>query len=224
MNTSLNDTQRQHQEIALLLPWLVNNSLEGDELSRVENHVRHCFICRRELADLRKLAAKVGQKSDLDIAAETSFARLGDKLAKPAVTPCRPAAAARRGWSSRRRIFRSSGFRYALAASLVLSAMLPLVLKSLDDVYSDSFATLSAARPLADQSGELRVVFAKTASAGDIAALLQQLHGQQIGEANSVGALNIRLHGDGDSPSLDQAIAMLRSRPEVLLAEPVLQP
>jgi len=223
MNTSLNDTQRQHQEIALLLPWLVNNSLEGDELIRVENHVRHCFVCRRELVDLRRLASIVGQKSDLDIAAETSFARLGDKLVKPALTPYRHPAQARRGWNGSR-ILRNSGFRFALAASLVLAAMLPLGLKTLNGDNNDSFATLSAAKPLDVQSGELRVVFAKTASPADIAALLEQLHGQQIGEANSVGALNIRLNSDGGSPKLEQAIAMLRSRPEVLLAEPVLQP
>ena len=73
-------------------------------------------------------------------------------------------------------------------------------------------------------AGELRVMFAKSTSAADIAATLNQLHGQQVGEANSVGALTIRLVTDSGGPSLHQAIALLRRRPDVLLAEPVLQP
>lgn len=221
MKTSITDTETQHQEISLLLPWFVNNSLEGDELSRVEKHIRHCFLCRRELVELRKLAAAVGRKSELDVAAETSFARLGGKLSKAPVLPMQRQA--RRGWSIGRHL-KSRGVQFALAASLVLAALLPLGLPTLSQYGEDSFATLSAARPASMQSGELRVVFAKSASAGDIAAVLRQLNGQQIGEANSVGALNIRLNSEDGSPDIDQAIALLRNRPDVLLAEPVLQP
>jgi hypothetical protein len=221
MKTSIIDTESQHQEIALLLPWFVNNSLEGEELSRVENHIRHCFICRRELVDLRKLATAFGQKSELDIAAETSFARLGGKLVKPTIIPTQHKTPRGRGIS---RYTSNRSVRFALAASLVLAALLPLALPKMSNYGDDSFATLSAARPTAMQTGELRVVFAQSLSASDIAALLQQLHGQQVGEANSVGALNIRLNSDGGSPDVEQAIAMLRSRPDVLLAEPVLQP
>lgn len=225
MNTSLNDTQRQHQEIALLLPWFVNDSLESDEHSRVENHIRRCLVCRRQLIDLRRLADMVNQESNLDVAAETSFSRIADQLGKPASARYQQPAAAKHRDRSIKRYSRSSSFAYALAASLVLAALLPLGLQTMQRDDSDSFATLSAATTaVSNQTGELRVVFAKTASASDIAALLEALHGQPIGAANSVGALNIRLNHDGSSPTLEQAIALLRSRPEVVLAEPVVQP
>lgn len=223
MNNPLNDTQRQHQEIALLLPWFVNHSLESDEQARVESHIRRCLVCRRQLVDLRRLAGMVSEKSDLDVAAETSFARIANQLGKPA-TAGNQSVAARLGDRIVKRYSHNRAFAYALAASLVLAAILPLGMQTLDRADSDRFATLSAATPVANQTGELRVVFAKTASAGDIAALLESLHGHPIGAANSMGALNIGLNHDGSSPNLEQAIALLRSRPEVVLAEPVLQP
>ena len=69
-----------HQQIQLLLPWYVNHSLEQNERKQVENHLRSCILCRRELVVLRKLAEDVNQSSVLDVAAEASFARLRGKL------------------------------------------------------------------------------------------------------------------------------------------------
>lgn len=38
-----------------LLPWYVNGTLEGDELHEVEEHLRSCVACRREVEELREL-------------------------------------------------------------------------------------------------------------------------------------------------------------------------
>ena len=44
-----------HQQILLLLPWYLNQSLEQGEQKQVEKHIAHCLLCRRELISLRKL-------------------------------------------------------------------------------------------------------------------------------------------------------------------------
>lgn len=42
-----------------LLPWLVNGTLEGDERLEVEEHLRSCLVCRREVEQLRDLRREV---------------------------------------------------------------------------------------------------------------------------------------------------------------------
>jgi len=42
-----------------LLPWYVNGTLEGDELREVEEHLRSCVACRREVEELRELQREV---------------------------------------------------------------------------------------------------------------------------------------------------------------------
>jgi anti-sigma factor RsiW len=38
-----------------ILPWFVNGTLEGEELRDVEEHLRSCLTCRREVKELREL-------------------------------------------------------------------------------------------------------------------------------------------------------------------------
>jgi len=44
-----------------LLPWYVNGTLEGEELLEVEQHLRSCLTCRREVEELRELRRGVQQ-------------------------------------------------------------------------------------------------------------------------------------------------------------------
>ena len=110
-----------------------------------------------------------------------------------------------------------------MAASLLL-AVIPLTLHTLKTNTTDDYYTLSAAKPESTGGKALRVVFAKSLSDAEVAAVLAEIHGQRIGEPNSVGALTVRIGTDEGSPHLEGAVALLRSRQDVLLAEPVMQP
>ena len=70
----------QHQQLQLLLPWYVNESLCEVERLQVEEHSHGCFLCNRELVALRKLQAAVNQASILQMAAEVSFASVCEKM------------------------------------------------------------------------------------------------------------------------------------------------
>jgi hypothetical protein len=223
MTVTTSNSQAQHQQVQLLLPWYINQSLQPQERLIVEEHIRHCLLCRRELVGLSKLANAITQTSDLDAAAETSFTGLAGKLPARELIPVSSGAVKQQ--TPRHRLssyVKHSGFRYAMAASLLL-ALLPFGWQKLP-IPNEGFRTLSAARPGSSQDPELRVVFAKSSSEADIAVVLAALHGQRVGEANSAGALTVRLNSYDGKPSLEQAIAILRSRTDVLLAEPVLQP
>jgi hypothetical protein len=224
MNQSTSISQNQHQEVQLLLPWYVNQSLRQHEHRLVENHIRHCLPCRRELDSLRKLAEAVTLASDLDLAAETSFAGLRKKLPARAPGRAQSAASAKTAIPGRIGKFANqTGVRLAMAASLLL-AVIPLTLHTVQTNTADDYYTLSAAQPESAAGKELRVVFAKSSSPAEVAAVLAEIRGRRIGEPNSVGALTVRLEAGGSSPRLEEAIALLRSRQDVLLAEPVMQP
>ena len=51
--------QASHREIALLLPWYVNGSLDGPERDRVRLHVQGCHRCQQEVPLLRLIQTEV---------------------------------------------------------------------------------------------------------------------------------------------------------------------
>ena len=100
-----NNPYSAHHDISLLLPWYVNKTLQGDEIERVENHLKVCLTCRREIAILHKLAEAVQREGSLDSAAQASFSRLKKRLHSPDETSREKAqkvvalAAQRKGYS-----------------------------------------------------------------------------------------------------------------------------
>jgi len=59
-----------------LLPWLVNGTLEGEELRRVEEHLRSCLTCRREVDELRRLRREIQAASDVSPSETPGLERL----------------------------------------------------------------------------------------------------------------------------------------------------
>jgi anti-sigma factor RsiW len=52
---------RRCEKISELLPWHVNGTLSGEELTKVEHHLRRCQRCCAEVRELRKLQASLAQ-------------------------------------------------------------------------------------------------------------------------------------------------------------------
>ncbi|MDD1621630.1 MAG: hypothetical protein LUQ11_09125 [Methylococcaceae bacterium] len=235
MNQTTFQSADQHQQISLLLPWYVNQSLELNERQRVEHHVRGCMLCRRELVHLAKLAAAVKETSDLDVAAEASFNAMRARLQArrqqsvsndvPAPDDTLEKRADRKPGSpdkvsTRYRLFpEGRGLRLAIAASLLL-AIVPFAMRYGQSPVATDYYTLSDLKPESGAGSLLRVVFVKSMSDNDIDALLSKVHGQRMEGPNSVGAYTIRID-DKDAPNLASAIAFLREQADVMLAEPV---
>lgn len=237
---TLQSTDR-HQQLVLLLPWYLNQSLELAEHQQVENHLKSCILCRRELVNLGKLAAAVKQASDLDVAAEVSFNGLRDKLhtavhsqQKPELsvvpqtigTPEKTNIAnfrAKKPHHPFQTFIDGNGRSLAIAASLLL-ATIPFALQYGQSPTTSDYYTLSDAKPDSMAGTQLRVVFSKSMSDTDINALLAQIHGQRVDGPSSVGAYTVKLDSGKNAPELANAVAFLRSQQDVVLAEPILQP
>lgn len=76
----MTDDAMSHEEAALLLPWLVNGTLDSSERERVERHVRGCVTCRTELVEQRALASLVRDRPIVPLSAERDFERLRQAL------------------------------------------------------------------------------------------------------------------------------------------------
>ncbi|MGJ0486987.1 MAG: zf-HC2 domain-containing protein [Methylomicrobium sp.] len=214
-----------HQQIRLLLPWYANQTLSFEEQDRVENHLRHCPSCRRELVSLKSLAKALTEAPESGGDAETSFIALRAKLPlrkAPVTLSTIPANTATRDKS--RKFSRQNSIRFALAASLLL-AVIPLILHIQRTHPTEGYYMLSDNRPETANAKDLRIVFAKSLSNAEIDAILAKIHAHRINAPNSVGAITVRLDDDqkSDKQTAD-AVDLLRRNHDILLAEPVAQP
>lgn len=228
MNSRISSSVDTHSAVVLLLPWYVNRSLEASERQLVDQHLKSCLICRRELSALRKLAVAVRQTADLQVAAEASFAGLRTKMpmVSPAQSQAAPPANGRGGLAgrNRRRVWRNAsntGKGVAIAASLLLATV--SAMRYLPALSSANYYTLSVAKSEASTVGQLRVVFAKSLADADIDAVLGRIGAVRVEGPNSVGAYTVKLAGGNSSADLASAIALLRARRDVIFAEPVAQ-
>ena len=226
--------EEQHRQIRQLLPWYVNGSLQGHERQLVEAHLRSCFLCGKELLELRNLSRAVNGASDLDVAAEVSFANLRIKMhGKPmagkvsAMDEYQPIAP---GWAwlaaHRVKWLASPGAmavkHLAIAASLLL-ALIPLTLHLWKPITAGDYFTLAANKPVDSGHGLLHVVFAKSTSDADVDALLAQVNGRRMDGPNSVGAYTVQLDDSEESRDPARIIEFLRRQQLVLLVEPAIQ-
>ena len=115
------------------------------------------------------------------------------------------------------------GTRFAIAASLFLT-VITLTLGFVQSPAPADYYTLSAEKPELPAGANLRVVFSKTLSDSDIDSMLAHIHGQRIDGPNNVGAFTVRIETYSDNQDLLSAVTYLRSRQDVVLAEPVVQP
>jgi putative zinc finger protein len=111
-----------HSDAWLQLPWLANGRLAGTERVRVEEHVRGCAQCTREVALQRRLCEVLTEPERVTYAPGPSFRKLMDRIdGREPVTPAAPPPSRLRAFAAAR----SSAWRppgLAWAASFLLFA------------------------------------------------------------------------------------------------------
>jgi hypothetical protein len=91
-----------HQDAWLSLPWLANGRLSGAERSRVEEHVRGCAQCAREVALQQRLCDVLTEPERVTYAPGPSFRKLMDRIdGRAPLTPVEPRAARLRTLATR---------------------------------------------------------------------------------------------------------------------------
>jgi Putative zinc-finger/Fervidolysin N-terminal prodomain len=194
-----------HKVADVLLPWLVNGTLEGDELAFVQQHVAVCPRCQREVDWLREFhaACAAGEKIPGGSPALGSLRRKLD-----ARTEDRGILAQLR--DSR---FRSGWTRWVIAAEFAVIALLGGVL--LHSIEQPSLYRTLGAGNAAISTGALVVVFDPATPEGDLRRILRDVEARLIDGPTQANAYVL----DVPPSRREQAVRELKSNPAVVLVE-----
>ncbi len=198
----------EHAELAELLPWYANSTLDDEQRARINAHAAVCAECARELTFLKGLADGMEAEESLFLNPERSFSSLAQRI---------DALEAELGWGDIARVVRTklSGewvLPTAACATLFLVAWLWLGLSA------PNFRTLSAPNepPVSEQS-VIRLVFDESTSVGELQELLHRLDLELVGGPSAYGVLTAHTASD----RLDEIVEELRQDPRVSFAEPI---
>ena len=198
-----------HYRAFELLPWLANGSLSAAEREAVEQHVRNCLSCHRELKEQQRLRIAVRAQPTIHLSAQTGYERLARELGgDPLLQEPRRA----------RPLDRFVRVATVAAAGLAIVAMLLWVVPSPRGARSDNaYETLATDETHA--AGDVDVVFVHSVTAAEMQALLAEIDGSIAGGPSEAGRYTIRLDDAKVTDArLDELVARLAADPRILFA------
>ncbi len=207
-----------HQKVQELLPWLLNGTLEAQDATLVEEHLRGCPGCRAELECLRVLQSAYVE-SELAPDAEAALAKLRPRLTDPAADkPRRPArrTPALQGRAPALQAAIPGWLKFTLAAQFLLIFGLGSTML-LPDRGAPDFHGLSAAGGPRHATGSVVVVFGAATPQSEVARILRSAGGRVVDGPTESNGFVLAL-SDSDPKA---ALARLRAEPAVVLAEPL---
>ncbi len=188
-----------HKETRALLPWYVNGQADAADRMLVDAHIATCAACREDLAQERRLSAAVRDLPHVDDAA---WERLAGSLAR------RPE---QRAWWQRP--VRVAWFVAAQAAVVLLCVGLFVTRQSVPPTATYRvLGDAPAARP-----GNVLVMFAPKTSDPVVRNAIATANARLVDGPTDAGAYLLAV-APGER---DAALARLRARPDVTLAQPI---
>jgi hypothetical protein len=225
-----------HQELALMLPWYVNKTLQGAELKAIESHLTVCLSCKREVVQLQKLAQAVIQEGSLDSAEQASFSRLKKRLhsgqpldlqalpqqVRPEQQKTPVSGNVSQLSNARKQRWASVSPALAMAAAVLLTLTVLMPRHVENDIQGSDFRTLSSdAQPEAMNANEIRVVFAENVDQQQKSKILARVQGQFMSDnPTAQGVYTVRLERNIASKHLLDMVEVLRKDSSVIFAEP----
>ena len=202
-----------HEESWLLLPWLANGRLGGAERARLEQHVRGCEECAREVSLQRLWCSTLTEPERVTHAPAPSFRKLMERI--DAEPPQRAALSvpALRGVRARA-AWRPPGL--AWAASFVLCVTLGTV--ALTAYRWSQPLYLTHTLPAAAAPGVLHIAFDRSLPIGDAEQLLISAGARVVEGPDATGVLGVAPVGAAGLRALAER---LRSDPQVRWIEPL---
>jgi hypothetical protein len=217
-------SQSAHEEVWVLLPWYVNQTLSNDEHDLVEQHLKTCVSCRSELAIQKKLSEQVYESTTDDVCEQVQYSQLLKKIhAEPANIVQRQTT-----------FFSRIGVREWATAAVVL-VVLSLSFTGLHEPTDVDYRTLSnTSMDRVGKINDIRVIFEDSLDDAQRQVLLKSVNARIVEQAgttaDSRGVYIIRM----SEPSLSTAneivqdnrhdanrvIEHLRQQPGIIFAEP----
>lgn len=212
MDTEVNNERTgagaRHEAAWLLLPWLANATLANAERDAVQAHVNGCLSCRRELANLRALAALVKAPVG-DQRCEDALRRLHTRIVTR--TPARASAP------------------WAAAAMMVMVAGLVSMLSvntesSVAWLKNTGLSMMSQTHIVDSSSRAVRahLVFYDNITERQLRALLLSVGADLIEGPTPHGVYTIAFDHSTGEPDVYEALSKLRHSRRVVYAEPVI--
>jgi hypothetical protein len=216
-----------HTEMATLLPFLANGSLEEAERAAVTEHARSCVSCRRVLAFDQKLRADfaaltVGQQFE-----RAAFQRLARRIKAEGAGGARDGARDETWLHAWSRLPTSLLLLLRGRPSLLAGAALTITLAAtarlitIEQTPPPTYRTLASAQAISPTpSTTIEVVFREHIERARIEEILSTVHARVAAgpTAGGVYTLEIDIGATGEDTPL-QALRALRQQPEVVLAE-----
>jgi hypothetical protein len=240
---SANSRARNHEEIAALLPWYVNGTLSGEEVSAVETHLADCASCQQERQALLFLASAVKASSEaLPLPSADLMERVMARV-REARDSGPPREKPFRAWLMIP-VFSRPGWAVAqLAISLLLAVALAVFVWRAGQYESraaeekqraeraeallieerkrnDRYETLYGPEPQPDKQGiRLKVAFQENASEKAVRELLVSLNASLVSGPSLPGFYTLAVSipaGADQRKAQDDALRRLRARPGVV--------
>jgi hypothetical protein len=153
-----------HRVAEALLPWFVNETLEGEEFVLVEQHLAECVLCQKDAEWLRGLRAACIAGA-AEPGASNAFAILGRRLDKKSAR--RTIAEPRRGFGEKVQ----SWWRWIIAAELAMVVTIGVLwIPPIDQPAS--YRTLAADGAAARLGGTVVVVFKPSITEAEMRRIL----------------------------------------------------
>jgi len=82
MIVEMSSARASHDDVWILLPWYVNQTLSDEQQEMVEGHLKVCGTCRRALECRCRLLERVRNSSITELDEYVQFASLAEKIRK----------------------------------------------------------------------------------------------------------------------------------------------
>jgi hypothetical protein len=207
-------------EFGLQLPWLANGRLSHAERARLEEHVRDCELCARELASQRLMCQVLTEPERITYAPGPSFRKLMERI--DGREPARPSE--RR--FSRARVLAAPGYAAAWRPPGLAWAATFLLLVGFSGLAATTYrwsqpayVTHTAPAPLTPDV--LHIAFVRSLSIGEVEESLRSAGARVVEGPGSTGIFGVTPVGGDASAQLRDLAARLRADPRVRWVEPV---
>lgn len=172
-------TSEDHEQIGLLLPWFVNNTLDSTERDVVQRHLANCDECKEHLSLLSSVQSAVSKNSPTPIVPTANISELLESIEKE-VSPLAP------GPVSRRLIgLVASVFTVLIVTTLVL------ISHHRPEELSNRFDTATSVNQLAAMDYVLNIKFATDTTPTVRDRILQDIHATDIAVTEGDGTYRV---------------------------------